>query len=38
LKRWELDPSALIIVTMEKMGPAHNVVRISPERQVERAA
>ncbi len=38
LKRWELDPSALIIATMEKVGLAHNVVRISPERQAERAA
>jgi stearoyl-CoA desaturase (delta-9 desaturase) len=37
LKRWELDPSALIIATMEKVGLAHNVVRISPERQAERA-
>ncbi|MET0306691.1 MAG: fatty acid desaturase [Solirubrobacterales bacterium] len=38
LKRWELDPSALIIASMEKVGLAHNVVRISPERQSERAA
>lgn len=38
LKRWELDPSALIIAIMEKLGLAHNVVRISPERQAERAA
>jgi stearoyl-CoA desaturase (Delta-9 desaturase) len=38
LKRWELDPSALIIAAMEKVGLAHNVVRISPERQAERAA
>ncbi len=36
LKRWELDPSALIIVTMEKLGLARNVVRISPQRQAER--
>jgi len=36
LKRTELDPSALIISTMEKLGVAHNVVRISPERQAER--
>jgi stearoyl-CoA desaturase (delta-9 desaturase) len=33
LKGWELDPSALIITTMEKLGLAWNVVRISPERQ-----
>jgi stearoyl-CoA desaturase (Delta-9 desaturase) len=38
LKRWEVDPSALIIASMEKVGLAHNVVRISPERQRERAA
>ncbi|MGA8745762.1 MAG: fatty acid desaturase [Solirubrobacterales bacterium] len=36
LKRWELDPSALIIATMEKLGLAWNVVRISPERQAEK--
>jgi stearoyl-CoA desaturase (Delta-9 desaturase) len=38
LRRWELDPSALIIATMEKVGLARNVVRISPKRQAERAA
>ncbi|HET8814203.1 MAG TPA: acyl-CoA desaturase, partial [Solirubrobacterales bacterium] len=38
LKRWELDPSALIIATMEKLGLARNVIRISPERQAERAS
>ena len=38
LRRWELDPSALIIATMERVGLARNVVRISPERQAERAA
>lgn len=37
LKRWELDPSALIIAAMEKAGLARNVVRIPPERQAERA-
>jgi stearoyl-CoA desaturase (Delta-9 desaturase) len=37
LKRWELDPSALLILTLEKVGLARNVVRISPERQAERA-
>jgi len=37
LKRWEMDPSALIITAMEKVGLARNVVRISPERQAERA-
>jgi len=38
LRRWEIDPSALIIGTMEKLGLAWNVVRISPERQAQRAA
>ncbi len=36
LKRWEPDPSALIISTLEKLGLARNVIRISPERQAER--
>jgi stearoyl-CoA desaturase (delta-9 desaturase) len=38
LRRWEIDPSALIIGAMEKVGLAWNVVRISPERQAQRAA
>lgn len=38
LKRWEPDPSAMIIAAMEKLGLARNVVRISSERQAERAA
>jgi len=37
LKRWEPDPSGMIIAAMEKLGLARNVVRISPERQAERA-
>jgi stearoyl-CoA desaturase (delta-9 desaturase) len=37
LRRWEVDPSALIIAAMEKIGLAWNVVRISPERQAQRA-
>jgi stearoyl-CoA desaturase (Delta-9 desaturase) len=37
LRRWELDPSASIIVVLERLGLARNVVRISPERQAERA-
>jgi stearoyl-CoA desaturase (delta-9 desaturase) len=37
LRRWELDPSAWVIGAMEKLGLARNVVRISPERQAERA-
>jgi stearoyl-CoA desaturase (delta-9 desaturase) len=36
LRRWEVDPSALIIAVMERMGLAWNVVRISPERQAQR--
>jgi len=36
LKRWEPDPSAMIIAAMERVGLARNVVRISPERQAER--
>jgi stearoyl-CoA desaturase (delta-9 desaturase) len=38
LRKWEIDPSAVIISTMEKLGLAWNVVRISPERQAQRAA
>jgi stearoyl-CoA desaturase (delta-9 desaturase) len=38
LKKWEPDPSGLIIATMEKIGLARNVIRISPERQAERAS
>jgi len=38
LKHWELDPSALVIGAMEKLGLAWNVVRISPERQAQRTA
>jgi stearoyl-CoA desaturase (delta-9 desaturase) len=38
LKRWEPDPSGLIITGMEKLGLARNVIRISPERQAERTA
>ena len=38
LRRWErlLDPSALLIATLEKLGLARNVVRIAPERQQQR--
>jgi stearoyl-CoA desaturase (delta-9 desaturase) len=38
LRRWEhaLDPSALVIKAMEKLGLARNVVRIAPERQLQR--
>jgi stearoyl-CoA desaturase (delta-9 desaturase) len=37
LKRWEPDPSALIITGLERVGLARNVIRISPERQAERS-
>jgi len=33
LRRWEIDPSGLIISTMQRAGLAWNVVRITPERQ-----
>jgi stearoyl-CoA desaturase (delta-9 desaturase) len=33
LRRWELDPSALLIASMERVGLAWNVIRIAPERQ-----
>jgi stearoyl-CoA desaturase (Delta-9 desaturase) len=36
LRRWEIDPSGLIISGMEKVGLAWNVVRIAPERQQAR--
>jgi stearoyl-CoA desaturase (delta-9 desaturase) len=36
LRWWEIDPSALVIRGMEKLGLARNVVRITPERQRER--
>jgi stearoyl-CoA desaturase (delta-9 desaturase) len=35
LRRWEIDPSAMIIGTLEKLGLVWNVVRISPARQAE---
>jgi stearoyl-CoA desaturase (delta-9 desaturase) len=37
LKRWELDPSAAIIAILERLGLAWNVIRISSDRQAERA-
>ncbi len=38
LRRWEhaLDPSALVIKSLEKLGLARNVIRIAPERQEQR--
>ncbi len=37
LRRWELDPSAVLIGAMEKVGLAWNVIRIAPERQAAKA-
>jgi stearoyl-CoA desaturase (Delta-9 desaturase) len=37
LRRWELDPSALVIRGMERVGLAWNVIRIAPERQAAKA-
>jgi stearoyl-CoA desaturase (Delta-9 desaturase) len=34
LRRWELDPSAVVIGLLERLGLAWNVVRITPERQL----
>jgi len=36
LRPWEVDPSALIIRSLEKLGLAWDVVRIAPERQQAR--
>ena len=38
LRRWEVDPSGLVIGAMQKLGLAWNVVRITPERQEQRLA
>jgi stearoyl-CoA desaturase (delta-9 desaturase) len=38
LRRWEIDPSALLIRLMERLGLAWNVVRIAPERQEAKIA
>jgi stearoyl-CoA desaturase (delta-9 desaturase) len=38
LRRWELDPSALLIAAMERVGLAWNVIRIAPERQAAKTA
>jgi stearoyl-CoA desaturase (Delta-9 desaturase) len=37
LRRWELDPSALVIRVLERLGLAWNVIRIAPERQAAKA-
>ena len=38
LRRWELDPSALLISALERVGLAWDVVRVSPDRQAARLA
>jgi stearoyl-CoA desaturase (delta-9 desaturase) len=38
LRRWELDPSALLIGALERVGLAWDVVRVSPERQAAKLA
>ncbi|HEY8639107.1 MAG TPA: fatty acid desaturase [Solirubrobacterales bacterium] len=37
LGRWQLDPAALVISALEKLGLAWDVVRIEPERQAAKA-
>ncbi len=38
LRRWEVDPSALIIRALERLGLVWDVVRIGPERQAAKLA
>lgn len=38
LRRWELDPSALLIRALERVGLAWDVVRVSPSRQATKRA
>jgi stearoyl-CoA desaturase (delta-9 desaturase) len=38
LRRWELDPSAMVIGALERLGLAWDVVRIAPERQAQKLA
>jgi len=38
LRRWELDPSAAVIWSLEKLGLAWDVVRVTPERQAAKLA
>jgi stearoyl-CoA desaturase (Delta-9 desaturase) len=38
LRRWELDPSAAVIWSLERLGLIWDVVRISPERQAAKVA
>src|SRR5215218_8853407 len=38
MRRWEIDPSAIVIRSLEKLGLVWDVVRIDPERQARKAA
>jgi stearoyl-CoA desaturase (Delta-9 desaturase) len=38
LRRWEIDPSALVIGALERVGLVSDVVRIAPERQLQKQA
>jgi stearoyl-CoA desaturase (delta-9 desaturase) len=37
MRRWEIDPSAIVIRSLEKLGLVWDVVRIDPERQAKKA-
>jgi fatty-acid desaturase len=38
MRKWEIDPSALLIRGLEKVGLVWDVVRVDRERQERRAA
>ena len=38
LRRWDLDPGRAVIVSLERLGLAWDVVRVSPERQTAKLA
>jgi stearoyl-CoA desaturase (Delta-9 desaturase) len=38
MRRWELDPSAIVIRGLEKLGLVWDVVRVEPERQARKLA
>jgi stearoyl-CoA desaturase (delta-9 desaturase) len=37
MRRWEIDPSAIVIRSLERLGLVWDVVRIEPERQARKA-